>query len=1340
MKNHLTFKMLLGIIALSITSKSMVAQSAQDIYKRSENWANTVLQVKTELKQLLEKDKLPIATKVLGMNDQAEKISLDVSHLNQLVLITNGNSGGKQNDHCAWANAKFITKSGQTVWLDEMPLAKADTQFGRLMRNENKRNKPLTIAGKQYDRGIYIHGKGELIVKLAQKFKYFEAQVGVESIGNKRSSVECQVLNVSTSDIAKLIFSDYPMEMEYFLKHANTNAHKWLTSFDGQLEEEALSRLINKLDDPVHFQNELNKASALPQDKQLEAYLQLFERVLNVYSLQNELVWVKPESIQLAVDNMKQYSSYDAAKYVPMLMKLSSQLPEVKRGIYTENTQAFADAEKILAAKKEILLANPLLNMDKILVVRHRLDNQARSVMGPGIGTQSNNWSGHNSQKKGGFDCEIAELSNLRGEIKSKTIFKPDNGAPVTDLQLHWDADRFMFTTVGENNTWQLFEAKTDGAGFHQITNSEEEDLNFFDGTYLPNGKIIAVSNIGYHGVPCVSGNDIVGNICLYDPQTRDLRRLNFGQDNDWDPIVMNNGRVMYLRWEYTDNTHYFSRIMMHMNPDGTNKKELYGSGSYWPNSMFDAQPLPGKDNNQFVAVVSGHHGVARSGRLVLFDPKIGRQEAKGVIQEIPYRNRQVVPEIKDRLVDGVWPQFLKPRALSKEYFLVTAKLTPESLWGLYLVDVYDNVTLIAQFEGEGITEATPVQKQPVPPVIPEKVNTEDAESTIYIQDIYEGLGTKGVPRGTIKELRIVAYEFAYVKSPSGHMEHGIQSGWDIKRVLGTVPVEEDGSAIFKVPANMPITIQPLDADGAAVQLMRSWLTGMPGEVLSCVGCHENQNTIVRPKFTLASKRQPRKLTPPADGVRAITFEHEVQPILNKRCVACHDGKSHLPDFKDNSPDKVTKFGKSYLAFHPYINRQGPEADIHVMKPMEYHANTSDLVQMLQKGHYNVELSDEEWRTLYTWIDCNAPYRGVFKANEYCGYNQVDRRQELMEKYNNVKADWKGELQAYIEKLAAKGEVETVVPPAKEPVKHQQIKSRNWPFSPEVAANRQKEAGNTTKEIELAPGVMMRMVRIPAGSFVMGSDKGDLDEYPRSKVKVKKAFWMGEFEVTNEQYRALVPEHDSRFIAQFWKDHVNPGYAANQPKQPVIRVSWDEAMAFCNKLSEQLGLKVSLPTEAQWEWAARAGSDDDFWYGDSNLDFAPYANLADMQLADMAVIGVNPRPMSENHHLRPYFDFIPRSKTVDDGSMLGVEVGKYDANPWGLYDIIGNVAEWTRTDYAAYPYKDDDGRNEGTQYTDKVVRGGSWRDRPEKVSSSRRKAFKSWQKVSNVGFRIIIEE
>lgn len=1055
--------------------------------------------------------------------------------------------------------------------------------------------------------------------------------------------------------------------------------------------------------------------------------------------LEEQLHWLNIDAVRMAYEDMLKTGNYSVTVYGPQLEELSVLVKKGFAGIKEGNVQAVADACRALELKRNILLGNPLLNDDKIVAVRYILGDDARRAMAPQLGTQSNNWSNQESARRGGFDAEIVEISGLRSKVNMRRVYKPQSGTSIADLRLHWDGDRMMFTQLQDDWRWNVFEVKLDGSGFHKLIENEEADLEFYDGTYLPDGRILAISNIGYQGVPCVNGSDAVGNLVLYNPDNKNLRRLTFDQDANWNPVVMNNGKVMYTRWEYTDLTHYYSRIVMHMNPDGTENKALYGSGAMFPNSTFDVQPIPGK-GSAFVGVISGHHGIARSGRLIVFDPAKGRKSVSGMVQEIPFRNRPIKEVIKDELVNGVWPQFIKPTVLNDKYFLVAAKLSPNALWGVYLVDVFDNVTCILQAEGEGFISPVLVKKTPMPPAIPDRVKLDQKEATFFIQDIYEGEGLRGIPRGTVKELRLHAYEYAYVKTESDHNWHGIQSGWDIKRLLGTVPVEEDGSAIFKVPANTPISIQPIDKDGVAVQWMRSWVTGQPGEVVSCVGCHEDQNKIVIPKRVIASQKSPHKLTPPEGGVRSFTFDLEMQPILDRACIACHNGEKAF-DLRGGKKDSKG-YGTSYLNLHPFVHRQGGEGDMVVLQPYEYHPNTSELVRMLKRGHYNVELTDKEWRTLYNWIDYNAPDKGYFNANvikshPYKGYDQIERRIELTNKYGNeAGVDWKKEIAEYAAYLKGKGEITPVMPASVKLMKEKSLTVKGWPFDATQAADKQQRCGETRKVVELAPGVNMVFVRIPVGQFVMGSYNGPSDTYPTAKVKIKKAFWMGELEVTNEQYNVFFPDHDSRYIDQQWKDHVVQGYPANESQQPVIRVSYNDAMEFCRMFSEKTGLNVTLPTEAQWEWACRAGSDSDFWYGDLHADFGRKDNLADKTTLLFAVYGVDPQPMKPDNFWYKYYTFLPKEESVDDGNLIQIGGKQYEANPFGLYCMHGNVGEWTRSDYSPYPYKE---KSKGdAEY--KVVRGGSFIERPKFSTSYSRKGFYPYQRVFNVGFRVIIED
>ncbi len=1079
--------------------------------------------------------------------------------------------------------------------------------------------------------------------------------------------------------------------------------------------------------------------------------------------VQERLKYIEVENVRKAFNDFSSKAGYDKATYSAKLAELEAACKKGTKGIEAGDAAAVANAELILKLASEILMSNPALDFDKILLSKYKMvDGKDRKDMAASLGTQPSNWTNQMSSRRNGFDAEIVEISNLRGEMTTRQVYKPENTSSIADLQLHWNADRILFSAVNEKGMWSVYEANMDGSNVHEVIKVEEDDLEFTDGSFLPDGRYMAVSNVGYHGVPCVSGSAPVGNMMIYDPKTDNLRRTTFDQDANWHPTVMNNGRLMYVRWEYTDLTHYYSRIVMHANPDGTEAKALYGSGCFFPNSIFDVKPIPG-GGTSFISIVSGHHGVVRSGRLMIFDPAKGRTSIDGLVQELPFSDREVEPVKVDRLVDGVWPQFIKPYPIDDTYFLVAAKLTPTSLWGIYLIDIYDNMTLLLEQEGYGFISPIVVEKREIPPVIPDKVDLSKKEATVFIQDIYEGEGLPGVPRGTIKKLRIFAYEYAYNKTPSNHTAHGIQSGWDIKRILGEVDVEDDGSVVFKVPANTPFSMQPIDSEGRAVQWMRSWTTGMPGETISCVGCHEDQNALVMPKRTSASlNTNPEMVSPLPGGVRPVTFDFDVQPILNRACIACHDGENGWLDLTSRldvdgiDPSKLSgqeleqykfdepmKYTKAYLSIHPYVERQGPEADALVMKPYEYHASTSELVRLLKRGHYGVELTDDEWRSLYMWIDLNAPFNGSFNYNPYRGYNQYDRRRELMDKYAcGMSVDWEQELKDYAAYLNGEPKVEPVMPEEKS-VRYTKVKAPKWPMTTADAKALQADLGETEMSLKIAEGVSIKFRKIPAGSFVMGDNNVGYPMAPASKVKIADAFWIGEVEVTNEQFNVVFPEHDNRYVAQFWKDHVNAGYEANRPTQPVMRITWDEAMAFCEEISKITGKTVTLPSEAQWEWAARAGSDGAFWYGNTNTDFSKYENLADMNLQYMAVLGVDPKPMQQMLKTNKnavkwlkYYTYIPRVEEVDDKNMLMTDVASYQANPWGLYDMHGNVAEWTRSDYVSYPY---DSKAEGKS-TVKAIRGGHWTSRPKNATAAYRNGYFQWQPANNVGFRVVIEE
>jgi formylglycine-generating enzyme required for sulfatase activity len=227
---------------------------------------------------------------------------------------------------------------------------------------------------------------------------------------------------------------------------------------------------------------------------------------------------------------------------------------------------------------------------------------------------------------------------------------------------------------------------------------------------------------------------------------------------------------------------------------------------------------------------------------------------------------------------------------------------------------------------------------------------------------------------------------------------------------------------------------------------------------------------------------------------------------------------------------------------------------------------------------------------------------------------------------------------------------------------------------------------------------------------------------------------MGVCEVTNEQFARFDPQHDSRVEDKNTYQFGIHGYPCNEPWQPAVRMSWHQATAFCAWLSQQTGQRFTLPTEAQWEYACRAGTATPFSYGGFDADFSKHANLSDAKMTEFAS---NPYTVAQPlKNPTKYDDWIPKDSRFNDGALLTAKPGSYQANAWGLFDMHGNAAEWTRSPYRPYPYTVDEPEEPNGL---KVVRGGSWRDVPKRSTSSFRLGYRAYQRVYNVGFRVVCE-
>ncbi|MCX5653948.1 MAG: SUMF1/EgtB/PvdO family nonheme iron enzyme [Planctomycetota bacterium] len=1065
------------------------------------------------------------------------------------------------------------------------------------------------------------------------------------------------------------------------------------------------------------------------------------------------------KSLELAIRDLVETFSDRYPKggeYLNRLASLKASRDEVASGKDAGAAARLAKvAEEFAKLRADALLDNPLLGFARLLVIERGAGNLGLPV----------NWDSNTSLGLSGFENRLCVLSPVRPEGTLATLYQPTGGRFVGDVDLHPNADRLLFSMPGSNGRWQVHELKLDGlkpaaqpSDLRELALIREPDVDNYDACYLPDGRIIFCSTAPYVGVPCVYGASYVTNLYLAE-RDGSIRQITVDQEHNWCPTVLNNGRVLYLRWEYTDLPHAHSRRLFQMNPDGTAQMEYMSSNSYFPNAFFYARPIPGHPT-KVVGIATGHHGNSRTGRLLIIDPAQGRHEADGVVQEIPGYGKKVDAIIRDQLADGFWPQFLHPYPLSDpstgleagKYFLVSAKPGPNAAWGIYLVDVFDNMLLIKESPEYALLEPIPLQKTPVPPVVVDRVDLKRKDALVYMIDVYEGAGLKGIPRGTVKRLRLFTYHFSYRGMGGLLGTIGMDGPWDIKRVLGTVPVEADGSAVFRVPANTPIAVQPLDAEGKALQLMRSWFTAMPGETLSCVGCHEQQNVGPPNRQILAGRRPPSEIEPWHGPVRGFAFHREVQPVLDAYCVGCHNGQprpegASIADLRGS--EKITdwnsdisghvdrsvggKFSVAYAELHRFVRRPGIESDIHLLAPMEFHADATELVQILRKGHYGVKLDAEALDRITTWIDLNTPYHGTWTeiAGEAAVRPVAARKRELLKRYAGVDDDPEAIL------AAARFAPPHLPVVLQAPADTQPSTCPGWPFDAAEARRRQGPNEQAQRTIDLDETTKLELVRIPAGEFIMGDPNGPPDEQPASRVTIAKPFWMGRYEVTNEQFARFDPQHDSHVEPMHGYQFGVHGYPLNRPKQPAVRLSWNQAMDFCRWLSRKTGHKLALPTEAQWEWACRAGAATPFFYGDLNTDFSKYANLGDAKLREFALdtyvdVRVVPKP-------NKYDDWVPKDDRFNDGSFVSADLGLYQPNAWGLQDMHGNVWEWTRSVYRPYPCRED-GWNEPSVEGRRVVRGGSWYDRPKRGTSSFRLAYVPYQPVFNVGFRVILEE
>ena len=501
-----------------------------------------------------------------------------------------------------------------------------------------------------------------------------------------------------------------------------------------------------------------------------------------------------------------------------------------------------------------------------------------------------------------------------------------------------------------------------------------------------------------------------------------------------------------------------YPQPLFQMAQDGTQQTAVYGENSWFPTTIIHARGVPG--SGKIFAVATGHHS-RQPGDLILIDPSKGRQEAEGVTLVAPVRPTKSV------IVDAYGQDgdlFAYPYPINETSLIVTynpagweridGKRHEDHMtgFGLYWMDIDGRRELLVSRQGLACGRAVPLRARPRPAVKPSMVNLKKPIGTFYVQDVYAGEAMAGVPRGTVKTLRVIGLDYRVAGigangngGPGGgaliSTPPSVGNGaWDPKILVGDAPVREDGSVFFTTEARCPVYFMLLDEKGRMVQTMRSWTTLQPGENASCVGCHEPKNSVplatARPTRALAAGALP--LAPINGPRRGFSFLKEVQPILDAHCVKCHDGKDDKkPDLTSAvvaDPEAKRNWTRSYLALtharpdrkegsrwrgdatHKVLNWTSAASAPPIQKPYSAGSNTSKLFSdMLDKGHCKT-LTPENAARLALWVDLGVPFCG-----DYTEANAWDEKERAKyEKYKAKRDKADAEDQATLKALAAR--------------------------------------------------------------------------------------------------------------------------------------------------------------------------------------------------------------------------------------------------------------------------------------------------------------------------------
>ncbi len=666
------------------------------------------------------------------------------------------------------------------------------------------------------------------------------------------------------------------------------------------------------------------------------------------------------------------------------------------------------------ALQREALVANPLVHGAPILfVVREQYQPDHHNTE-----TIFHTGEPNNSSYRPGGPLKI--LDPVTGQ--TLVLLDPGPEGLIRDPEVHYDGRKIVFAMrKARDEDYSIYELEVDPQDgwatapdkLRRLTN--ERDATDIDPVYLPDGSIVFSST--REPKYCHCNMHIMANLHRMDGDGANIHQIGKSTLFEGHASLMPDGRVLYYRWEYVDRNFGDAQGLWTVNPDGTGHAIYWANNLASPPAVFDGRAIPGTD--AIVCTFGSCHD-RPWGAMAIVDRSRGLDSAEAVLRIWPEEARSLVQNVEAFICDHFVPlraryedpfPLVDPRTgKGGKYFLVSRSVNAlpvdrpirysadlnELVMGLYLVDVFGNEVLLHR-EATGCFDPMPLAAHPRPPVLPVRRDYASRMGRMYVADVYQGTHMQGVRRGDVASLRVVeSVEKRVWTDPLWRCAQFTQgtyigdtlnrpavswAGFEVKRILGTVPVEADGSASFEVPAERFVYFQLLDRDGMMISTMRSGTQVQPGETQACIGCHDHRLAIQTPVGnSLALRRPPSELTLWHGATRSFNYLEEIQPIWNQHCVRCHDFGQQSEAKLVLAGDKELVFNASYVELFQNWGREGAWLNtvglgLAPIKPAHTTgAHRSRLVELLRRGHYEVCLSPEEMDRIVTWIDLGGPY------------------------------------------------------------------------------------------------------------------------------------------------------------------------------------------------------------------------------------------------------------------------------------------------------------------------------------------------------------------------------